>query len=152
MGFLTMPQSLIHCIYASAATRPMHTIELTELLVRARERNAQRGITGMLLHADDSFFQVVEGPTDTADKLFIEIAKDPRHQQVTLVIREPIAKRVFGDWTMGFYAVSGDELRGIEGVNDFFGQPRALTGIDAGRARKLLAAFREGRWRTRVHH
>jgi hypothetical protein len=141
-----MSSRLIHCIYASAATRHFTTRELTTLLRRARDNNARLDITGMLLHAEGSFFQVVEGPGDAIDRLYASIEADPRHEQVTLIIREPISRRMFADWSMGFHDVSREQLGEMEGVNDFFGT-RAVTAIDAGRARKLLAAFRDGRWR-----
>jgi hypothetical protein len=116
----------------------------------ARENNAKLGLTGMLLYAEGSFFQVLEGQVDVVDALYAKIARDKRHAQVTLVIREPISKRHFDAWTMGFYRTSLADLAGMSGVNNFFGNDRAEVSIDAGRARKLLAAFREGRWRKQL--
>lgn len=145
-----MTSELIHCVYASAAARHFETDELATLLAVARANNARLGLTGMLLYAEGSFFQVLEGPADVVDALYVKIERDPRHGQVTLVIREPIPRRFFDDWTMGFYRVSREELAGIDGVNDFFGKDRTAINVDAGRARKLLAAFRDGRWRKKL--
>lgn len=145
-----MTSELIHCVYASAASADLGHEELAALLESARLNNARLGLTGMLLHADGSFFQVLEGPPDVVDALYARIEGDPRHGQVTLIIREPIAKRHFADWTMGFYRVSREELAGLSGVNDFFGKDRALVKLDAGRASKLLAGFRDGRWRKKL--
>jgi hypothetical protein len=145
-----MPAQLIHCIYASAATRDFDTDELAELLRVARENNARLGLTGMLLYAEGSFFQVLEGEPEVLDSLYNRIENDPRHGQVTLVIREPISKRHFDDWTMGFYKISREDLAGMAGVNDFFGKERSVVSVSAGRARKLLAAFGEGRWRQKL--
>jgi hypothetical protein len=145
-----MTSELIQCIYASAASRAFDTQELAELLQVARDTNARLGLTGMLLHAEGSFFQVLEGQADVVDALYAKIERDRRHDQVTLIIREPIPKRCFDVWTMGFYKVSREELAGMSGINDFFGKDRAALSIDAGRARKLLAAFREGSWRKKL--
>ena len=41
-------------------------------------------------------------------------------------------------------------LAGMSGVNDFFGKDRTVLNIDAGRAKKVLAAFREGSWRKKL--
>ena len=60
------------------------------------------GITGMLLSAGRSFLQVIEGERKKVDKLVSSIKKDDRHRNITVIIREPIAKRSFGDWTMGY--------------------------------------------------
>jgi superfamily II DNA or RNA helicase len=145
-----MTIDLIQCIYASAASRDFETDELADLLQAARENNARLGLTGMLLYAEGGFFQVLEGQPDVVEALYAKIERDRRHAQVTLVIKEPIPKRYFDDWTMGFYKVSREELAGMSGVNDFFGKDRAEISVDAGRAEKLLAAFREGRWRKRL--
>ncbi len=145
-----MSSQLIHRIYASAASRDLTTEELAALLQAARENNARLGLTGMLLYAEGSFFQVLEGEAAVVDALYAKIENDRRHEQVTLIIREPIPKRHFDAWTMGFYKVSRKELAGLAGVNDFFGADRAVVSVDAGRARKLLSAFRDGRWRKKL--
>jgi hypothetical protein len=145
-----MTSQLIQCIYASAASRDFEPEELAKLLRVARANNAELGLTGMLLHAEGSFFQVLEGQADVVDALYVKIEHDQRHAQVTLVIREPIPKRYFDAWTMGFYKMSRVELAGMAGVNDFFGKDPTVVSVDAGRAEKLLAAFREGRWRKKL--
>ncbi len=149
-GAHDITSELVHCVYASAASRDFKTQELAELLEMARENNAKHGLTGMLLYAESSFFQVLEGPADVVDALYARIERDPRHDQMTLIIKEPIPKRYFDAWTMGFYKVSRAELVGMSGVNDFFGKDRTLLRVDAGRAMKLLAAFRDGRWRKKL--
>ena len=145
-----MTSELIQCIYASAASRDFETDELAELLRVARENNAKLGLTGMLLYAEGSFFQVLEGRADVVDALYAKIERDQRHDQVTLIIREPIPERYFDAWTMGFYKVSRAELAGMSGVNNFFGTDRTAVSVDAGRAKTLLAAFRDGRWRKKL--
>jgi hypothetical protein len=143
-----MPQ-LIHLIYASVATRDMGTAELTDLLQKARQKNETLGLTGMLLHSDRNFFQILEGESAAVNELYEKIIRDQRHEQCTLIIREPIVRRSFGDWSMGFSHVSPEELGKIEGLNDFFHAGSCLTQLDAGRAKKILAAFAGGSWRAK---
>jgi Sensors of blue-light using FAD len=145
-----MNSELIHCIYASAASREFDVGELADLLDAARENNARLGLTGMLLYSEGSFFQVLEGQADVVDALCAKIERDPRHGRMTVIIREPIAKRYFDAWTMGFYRVSREELAGMSGANDFFCKDGSAVPVEAGRAKKLLLAFREGRWRKRL--
>jgi hypothetical protein len=145
-----MSAQLFQRIYASAARRNFGAEDLAELLRVARDNNAKLGLTGMLLYAEGSFFQVLEGPEAVLDPLYAKIEHDPRHTQMTLIIKEPISKRQFDDWTMGFYMMSSDELASLSGVNDFFGKHRAAVSLSAGRAKKLLAAFAEGRWRNKL--
>jgi Sensors of blue-light using FAD len=143
-------QSLIHCIYTSAATRSFEATALATLLQAAREKNDRLGLTGLLLHTEGTFFQVLEGQAEIVDALFATIELDKRHTEVTKIIREPIPHRVFSEWTMGFSEMTRKELAGLNGTNDFFGEARCFTNLDAGRAKKLLDAFREGRWRKRL--
>ncbi len=141
---------LMHLIYSSAATQHFGRDELVELLDRARTTNSKLDISGMLLYIDGSFLQVLEGAPDQVDALFSHIAKDSRHTTVVTIIREPIAKRTFSDWSMGFADVSTDDLNAIDGLNDFFTGEACFTGLGAGRTKKLLNAFKSGRWRSRI--
>jgi hypothetical protein len=53
--------SLHQIIYTSHSLVPMTGDELLELLDQSRRDNAAVGITGLLLHADGSFMQTIEG-------------------------------------------------------------------------------------------
>jgi len=145
-----MTPSLIHCIYASCARAPFDAPALAELLHRARLRNAELGLTGMLLHASGSFFQVLEGEPDVVDTLYERIERDPRHTRVTRIIREPIAQRHFGAWRMGFLDARRDEIAALVAEQGFVADAIDLTGVGAGRARRLLDAFCDGSWRMRL--
>jgi hypothetical protein len=142
---------LEHIIYASAATQTFGAQQLVELLQKSRASNELHGLTGMLLHsdADGSFFQVLEGEPEAIDELYQKILLDKRHSHLTLIIREPITERSFGGWTMGFSSVSPDKLRKVPGLNDFFRKGSSFSDLDAGRAKKLLSAFAQGRWRPK---
>lgn len=140
--------SLIHCIYASRAAAGFQESDIPALLERARTKNSGLGITGMLLFIEGSFFQVLEGDAAAVDGIYTTISADPRHAQITEIIREPLARRSFADWSMGFAALGRADAARAIGANDFFGSASCLEGISAGRARKLLVAFGAGRWRT----
>ena len=141
---------LIHLIYSSAATHSFSQDDLMKLLAKARRNNVRLSLTGMLLYTDGSFFQVLEGEPDTVDALFESIKRDDRHTNVTRIIREPIAKRSFGNWTMGYADITPQEADAIVGANDFFGRGQSFAQLGQGRAKKLLAAFKQGRWRKRL--
>ncbi len=142
---------LYQLIYNSAATCTFTNDDLTRLLRAARHNNAKRGVTGMLLFIDGCFFQVLEGPQDVVDNLAEHIQNDPRHSKMTIIVREPIARRTFNDWSMGFTCVARREAESIDGLNDFFAAGKALTQLDNGRAKMLLRAFSEGRWRVQLN-
>ena len=141
---------LIHLIYTSTAVQAFTESDLIDLLSKARAKNARSGITGMLLYTNNSFFQVLEGEADKVDSLADRIAQDPRHSGLITIIREPIAKRAFGEWTMGYASVSQIEVGEIVGINDFFASATCFGQLNPGRAKKLLAAFKDGRWQKKV--
>ena len=141
---------MIHIIYASVATEGFTSAQLTALLQKARGENERLQLTGMLLYSDGNFFQVLEGEPDSVDGMYKKLHLDKRHHQLTMVVREPIAKRYFADWSMGFSSVTPEELSEVDGLNDFFHDGSCFVGLDSGRAKKLLAAFAEGRWRAKL--
>jgi hypothetical protein len=139
--------NLSHLIYASTALRPFEACELGQILEESRVANARHDITGVLLHTPGNFFQVLEGEDTTLERLFERIQADERHTDVVRIIQEPIPRRAFGDWKMGYVEAGPPELLRIEGLEDFFAQRQPLSELGNERARKLLMAFTAGRWR-----
>ena len=138
---------LTPCISTSEANQAFDGQSLASLLQSVRVKNEQLGLSGMLLMAGMDFFQVLEGPSHVVDATFAKIEVDPRHKRVTKIVRESIPHRFFKDWTMGFSKVTHADLATMLGRNDFFSEGRCLAELDPGRAKQLLDAFREGRWR-----
>jgi hypothetical protein len=108
-------------VYVSSAVRPLNLEEIGYLLRRARERNKEYGITGVLLYISNNFMQYIEGPKDNLDIIYKIIQEDAQHTGLMLVDREAIESRQFGDWSMAYqtkddegYAGSPDERKLIE--------------------------------------
>jgi len=108
------------------------------------------GITGILVYDGGAFLQVLEGDRDVVERTFASIAADRRHSRVTKIIQEPIAERAFGTWTMGYPRITRAELSTIPGLNDFFGRGQSLLDLEEGRAKLVLEAFKDGRWRQSI--
>lgn len=140
---------LIHLIYASKATIDFSEDDIVYLLAKARKNNNSLNVTGMLLFDKGSFLQILEGEEKVVNKLFTEISKDKRHGNIVKIITEAISRRHFNDWSMGYARISRSELEKIEGMNDFFKGSTCLADIDKGRAKKILTAFADGRWRLK---
>jgi hypothetical protein len=104
----------------------------------------------MLLCVESSFFQILEGEAEVLGPLYRTIAADPRHRALVKLIEEPIEKRSFANWSMGYADLSRADLAAVPGLNDFFQQRTTLGELEPGRARSLLDAFREGKWRGRL--
>ncbi len=141
---------LIQLIYCSVASCMFSHEELSGLLRFARQNNAKEDITGILLYAEGSFFQVLEGEEEKIRSLFEKIEKDKRHHSMTIIIQEPIAERSFGDWTMGYADITPEDLGTIIGTNDFLVRGQSFAQFEKGRVKKLLAAFKYGRWRAKI--
>jgi len=140
-------------VYASAATRELDTDELKTILAAARRNNQPAGVTGMLLFHEGSFLQALEGDREVVEALFEKIETDPRHTDAMVLYRKEEVPRSFGRWSMGFTRPSKDEAADVPGLNSFLEHgfkvnPKGDASGEA--ARKILLAFREGRWRRTV--
>jgi len=142
--------SLRQLIYVSALSPHAEPACVVDILRVSASRNALNHITGMLLYAQGSFLQVLEGDPLTLSKLYLKICNDPRHTQALKLVEFEIDEREFGQWSMGMARVSVDELQQLDGMNDFFAQGRCLTDLSEGVARRILAEFRDGKWRERL--
>ncbi|PWQ95681.1 BLUF domain-containing protein [Leucothrix arctica] len=140
--------NLFHLIYASQAVHEFSRQDIVELLSDVKQKNQQLDVHGMLLYDKGSFFHILEGDKEIIHDLFDQIVKDEKYQKVTKIIFEAIPKMFFSDWSMGYSSLSRSELEQMDGMNDFFVGQTCLSGIDQGRATKLLRAFSCGRWRS----
>jgi hypothetical protein len=140
--------SLGHIIYCSAASAEFDETCIASILEQSRARNGARGITGMLLYVQRCFFQVLEGDPAVVDPVYERIQLDPRHHRITRIIAEPIVRRSFGEWTMGFSTLAPAQAGNLLGENDFFASAGCLAEMNEGRAKKLLSAFQHGRWHS----
>jgi hypothetical protein len=124
--------------YTSAALRLPSQAELERLMVRARARNRRESITGVLLYYNGSFLQCIEGPEPSLQRVYAAICADPLHHRISELVREPIARREFQEWSMALCFISGD-LRAP-------GDERLLarlspTEADTSASRRLASAF-----------
>jgi hypothetical protein len=109
---------MYHLIYTSHATKALYQDELIALLKECRIFNERAKITGMLLHLNGKFIQVLEGKKGAVLDLFARINLDPRHRRVTKIMEGTSASRIFKDWTMGFKMLSDKEFKDITGFRD----------------------------------
>src|SRR3982751_4557346 len=114
---------LINLIYASSATRLMSEQDLVDILKKSHENNGLLGITGMLLYRGGNFLQVLEGEEKLVDERFKVIMEDPRHHQVTLLLKRPVPKRQFEQWEMGFTNIDKIDTSTLEGYSPYLNEP-----------------------------
>ncbi len=139
-------------IYTSRASKPFTLDELANLLSHSRVNNARLGITGILLHDHGHFMQILEGRLRLIEPLYDRIATDSRHEDISLLAKFSVERRVFDNWSMGFYNADRFTPESLPGFHDFFGNDFSVArfGSDPALAKRLLVSFRQGQWRTNV--
>lgn len=122
---------MIRLTYASSATTEFSSEDLLRLLKQCRTNNGAKNITGILLYANGTFFQVLEGDEATVNQVYSVIEKDPRHKDCVVIERQKITERAFPYWSMGFEKMNAKELQRIEGFSDFLEQDFTPEGFIA---------------------
>jgi class 3 adenylate cyclase len=85
----------------SSFARPLATEEIEAIGAHAARRNAEDGITGVLLTLGAVFFQIIEGDDRAIDDLYARVLRDDRHADIICLKTELDAMhRVFPEWSM----------------------------------------------------
>ena len=115
--------------YASIAPAPLSRLQLHAILESSLAANAQAQVTGLLLHCDGSFLQVLEGPRAGVHAIAERIRRSPLHCDMRVLFDEPIAQREFGHWAMACKEIAPGDLQGL------------LRDAPGGSNRRLLAEY-----------
>ena len=105
-------------LYVSNAARDIPASDLDDILTLARARNAQRGLSGILIHVDGGFLQILEGARETVMQVYGCIAQDKRHSYPRVLMDREIEVPAFAAWSMGYEHLTGakDEMAGMFGI------------------------------------
>lgn len=143
---------MISLTYASRATQPFANQDLRALLEKSRTNNERRRLTGMLLHKNGQFMQVLEGDEADVTEAYGIIAADPRHTEARTLLSETIDARQFGQWSMGFHEIDS-AATALPGFDPFLSDRRDATAVadSASRARMLLDWFRSRQLLENTH-
>ena len=88
-------------IYVSTAAKSMTQEALEAIVEESRIRNRLCDVTGVLMCCGRNLMQLLEGEESKIRSLFDRIARDPRHQNVQLLLCKPVKHRLFPEWGMG---------------------------------------------------
>jgi len=77
-------------------------------MVQARARNRRESITGVLLYCNGSFLQCIEGPRAGLNRVYASICEDGRHHRISELVREPVTRREYSEWSMALCFIGGD--------------------------------------------
>lgn len=93
-------------VYVSTVSRGVSDSDIEHILLKARERNRQKQITGLLLYCHGTFMQYLEGPEDSLTEVFNIVKNDRRHCNIIQLTRMPILEREFDHWSMAYSSVA----------------------------------------------
>ena len=94
-----MHVDLRRVIYVSEKTDSSGA-SLAQIIASSTKNNPESGVTGCLLSGSNSFLQLLEGPRQAIDRLFVTINLDSRHKNVVMLTDEDIDQRLFASWSM----------------------------------------------------
>jgi hypothetical protein len=87
-------------VYASRRLATCNDETLQTILKTSRILNRRDGITGILLHDDRRFVQLLEGEHDAIARCFLRISMNPHHSEIEIAAFGDSAVRLLVDWDM----------------------------------------------------
>lgn len=117
---MTEASPFYEVLYCSTLAPDLPPTTVGSITSRARARNAERGITGLLVFDGMRFCQHLEGPRDALDTLMQRIERDPRHTDIRVVYEAPLAVRRYTGFGMGLAESEGPDL--MAGVHALDGE------------------------------
>ena len=139
---------MIQVSYVSRSNEPMSAADLLALLYECRTQNQRRQVTGLLLYANGTFLQTIEGEDAVIDTLLQSICKDERHAEIQMLNRKEIPERQYSEWSMGFDEISDESLKDVEGLRNFGAVDFTFENLsdNAAVVDSLLQHYREPHW------
>ena len=101
---------MIRLTYLSQETSPLSAQSLLQLLQQCHANNPKLGITGVLIYANGTFLQTLEGEEAVVDALSAKIQTDSRHRSFKILARDQVDARAYAGWSMGFERLTKETL------------------------------------------
>lgn len=121
---------MIRLAYLSSSLLPEHQRQdaLVDILEVSTKKNADVGLTGVLVHGAGMFMQVLEGPDAQVLKKYAAILDDPRHADCQLLLITTTEERAFPGWSMA--AFEGSKLD-FHRVQEFYASRKETSDAKA---------------------
>ena len=135
---------MFQIIYASVGKQEFSAADLKKLLLRARLRNHETNVTGILIYHEGNFLQALEGDETAVRAIFSRIENDARHGDIRVLHSSGSLgkRRLFGDWSMAFTDTQDAPLL-LNGFIDLR-NGLSLSSLDEARALEILKACVKG--------
>jgi hypothetical protein len=103
--------------YSSMLAPRQPTAVVGQIVSRARTRNAENGITGLLVFDGIRFCQHLEGPSEKVTALMRLLQADPRHEAMRVLYEGPLQQRHYHRFELGFAEVEDrDDLADVDAL------------------------------------
>ncbi|MFT5288346.1 MAG: hypothetical protein ACI8QS_003511 [Planctomycetota bacterium] len=90
--------SLHQLVLVSCASAPFDAEALCALGKDLFQRNSAAGVSGMLMHHEGNFIQLLEGDAEALDEILTRLQRDTQHRGVQAVLSSAIDERCFDGW------------------------------------------------------
>ena len=104
-----------HILYMSTAVGSPTDEDLKSILIKSRQNNEERNVTGMLLYTEGTFVQILEGQKDDVKYIYKTLLNDHRHKNLICLIDGEAKRRTFSEWWMGFTPVNSTGICSLKG-------------------------------------
>lgn len=115
-------------IYSSIARPGLSPDDVFRIVEQSARNNPSADLTGFLLFQRGRFLQLVEGPLMSLEMLLTRLARDDRHQNLTVLSRLPVAQRSFPRWRMRRVGTDLDAFDELEEALRSEGEGRPVPG------------------------
>tara|TARA_R110002049_G_scaffold70894_2_gene182948 strand:+ start:1465 stop:1881 length:417 start_codon:yes stop_codon:yes gene_type:complete len=118
---------LLHqIIYTSQASEQFNKRNLLDLLHTSRGYNTIDNISGLLMHRNGYFLQIIEGEQDVVENLFQRLSNDTRHKNIKMILDRTVESRLFSNWAMGCADFDEPELSMLPGLRTDLSNPEVI--------------------------
>lgn len=129
---------MIHTLCYTSKTNDLSASELKSIFEKTYTNNTLKKITGLLIHADGHFFQVLEGDPKIVLPLYNDvIVNDTRHFDIFKIIDKPKPASLFKEYSSSFNIVRSHKQ--LENLKEYLCANKENTTAD--KINRLLEPF-----------
>ncbi|MCB8836754.1 BLUF domain-containing protein [Aurantimonas sp. VKM B-3413] len=92
--------SVYRLAYVSRPAPLLTAVDIADIMKVAERRNAELGITGLLVHDFGRFVQLLEGPLESIETLMRAIILDRRHSDIRIFLQQTAERRSLDRWVV----------------------------------------------------
>lgn len=125
--------------YVSHATRNTSEQDIKDLLSQTNEFNNSNKITGVLLHNEGNFFQVLEGEEKLIRGLFNKIKADKRHENLMVIFQNRLERTAYDGYIADF--ITAEKKIDEKTINQYLSHLRILDAKSQTVVKNIIESF-----------